>query len=83
MGFIKEFFGHLIRQRMEDPDERDRKIREHIINTKAKCEKVKEGWANPVKPYGYWTTDKYNYKYMLDRKISNMKGRDDPYDRLS
>ncbi|MCO5581095.1 hypothetical protein L7F22_034971 [Adiantum nelumboides] len=83
MGFIKEFFGYLIQRGMEDPEERDRKIHEHIIATKAKCEQVKEGWAHPVKPYGYWTTDKYNYKYQLERKISNASGRHNPWDSLS
>ena len=82
MGFIREFFGHVIRQSMEDPDERDQKIRDHVASTKAQCEKVKEGWAHPVKPYGYWTTDKYNYKYLLDLKMSNVTGRHDPYDKM-
>ncbi|KAI5060519.1 hypothetical protein GOP47_0024939 [Adiantum capillus-veneris] len=83
MGFIKEFFGYLIQRSMEDPEERDRKIREHIITTKANAEKVKQRWAHPVKPYGYWTTDKYNYKYQLERKISNARGRHDPWDIFS
>lgn len=63
MAFILEFAEHMIRNSMEDPKERDEKLREHLYDLKDKCEKLKATWAQPVKPYGFWTTEAHHQKY--------------------
>jgi len=83
MGFLMEFVEHWIRRSMEDPDERDAKFRQHVQATKEKCDKLKATWANPVKPYGSWNTDKNNHKFLQDLTLSRMPGRKDPYEDLA
>ncbi|GBG71231.1 hypothetical protein CBR_g8533 [Chara braunii] len=82
MSFILEFAEALIRQGMEDPEERDKKFREHIYEMKDKCEKTKEQWRQPVKPFGYWNLDKNNHKFLLDLKLSSLSGRRGTYDQF-
>ena len=67
---------------MEDPSERDKKFRQHIYETRARCEKAKENWALPLRPYGFWTFDRHNSQIFWDAKISQVRGRRDPYDDL-
>jgi hypothetical protein len=81
-GVMMEFAEHWIRRSMEDPDERDEKFRKHVQTTKAQCEKLKEAWAAPVKPYGSWTTDKNNHKFLQNLTLSRLPGRNDPYDEI-
>lgn len=78
-----EFVEHWIRRSMEDPDERDAKFRKHVQYTKEQSEKLKASWAQPVKPYGSWNTDKNNAKFLQDLKLSRMPGRSDPYEELA
>ncbi|KAF3781598.1 hypothetical protein EJ110_NYTH36541 [Nymphaea thermarum] len=82
MGFVMEFAENLIRRMMEDPEERDRKNREHIYAVKARCDKTKEMWALPIRPYGFWTFERHNAQLARDAQISNAAGRRDPYDEL-
>ncbi|CAM6120830.1 unnamed protein product [Calypogeia fissa] len=81
MAFVMEFMENWIRRSMEDPEERDRKWREHVYSTKAKCEQVKEAWAQPVKPYGSWNSDKNNHKFLMDLKLGRVPGRTDPVEQ--
>jgi hypothetical protein len=83
MGFLMEFAEHWIRRSMEDPDERDTKFRKHAQRTKEQAGKLKTAWANPVKPYGSWNTDKNNHKFLQDLTLSRMPGRKDPYEDVS
>lgn len=78
MAFIMEFAENWIRRSMEDPEERDRKFREHVQTTKAKCEVLKEQWAQPVKQYGSWNSDKNNHKFLMDLRMGRVPGRTDP-----
>ncbi|XP_004310077.1 PREDICTED: uncharacterized protein LOC101308929 [Fragaria vesca subsp. vesca] len=82
MGFIMEFAENLVLKLMEDPKERDRKFREHVYATKDRCEKTKEMWALPLRPYGFWTFDRHNSQMKWDSQISQVEGRRDPYDDL-
>lgn len=82
MGFIKEFAENLILRLMEDPKERDRKFREHLYNLKDRCQKTKEMWSLPLRPYGFWTFDRHNAQIFWDSQISQVPGRRDPYDDL-
>ena len=82
MGFIMEFAENLILKMMEDPKERDRKFREHLYHTKDRCEKTKEMWKLPLRPYGFWNDDRHNAQLFLDPQISKAPGRRDPYDDL-
>ncbi|KAJ7564609.1 hypothetical protein O6H91_02G025400 [Diphasiastrum complanatum] len=80
MAFILEFAEHWIRRSMEDPEERDMKFRKHLQDTAEKCERNKRMWQQPVKPFGYWNTDKHNHKFLMDIKLTHLPGRTDPYD---
>jgi len=51
-----------------------------VQETKAKADELKGTWAHPVKPYGYWNSDKNNHKLLLDMRLSNLSGRQDPYE---
>ena len=82
MGFIMEFAENLVLRLMEDPKERDRKCREHVYAVKDRCEKTKEMWALPLRPYGFWTFDRHNSQMKWDAQISQVEGRRDPYDDL-
>ena len=64
MAFLLEFTEHLIRRSMEDPKERDEKSRSHLYELKDKSEKLKATWAQPVKPYGFWTQEAHHQKYV-------------------
>lgn len=55
-------------------------VRPLVQDTKAKADNLKEVWAHPVKPYGFWNSDKNNHKLLLDMRLSNLSGRQDPYD---
>ncbi|KAG0590134.1 hypothetical protein M758_1G073000 [Ceratodon purpureus] len=83
MGFLMEFAEHWIRRSMQNPDERDAIWRKHVQETKEQAEKLKESWAQPVKPYGSWNTDKNNAKFLQDLKLSRLPGRTDPYEELA
>ncbi|KAH0469165.1 hypothetical protein IEQ34_002397 [Dendrobium chrysotoxum] len=65
-----EFAENLILKMMEDPHERDRKAREHIYNRKERCKKTKEMWSYPLRPYGFWTFDRFNAQIHYDAQIS-------------
>ncbi|KAG5554013.1 hypothetical protein RHGRI_011772 [Rhododendron griersonianum] len=82
MGFIMEFAENLILRMMEDPKERDRKFREHLYTVKDRCNKTKEMWSLPLRPYGFWTFDRHNAQLFWDPQISQAPGRRDPYDEL-
>eukprot|EP00850_Spirogloea_muscicola_P006968 SM000034S12722 [mRNA] locus=s34:445124:445635:+ [translate_table: standard] len=82
MSYIWEYAEAIIRQRMEDPAERDRKNRQHLQELKRKCDDLKATWRQPTKAYGYWNNDKNNHKYFLDLKLSNLSGRVRPYDKV-
>ncbi|KAL2547204.1 hypothetical protein Fot_16437 [Forsythia ovata] len=82
MGFIMEFAENLILRLMEDPKERDRNFREHLYNLKDKCQKTKEMWSLPLRPYGFWNFDRHNSQIFWDSQISQVPGRRDPYDDL-
>ncbi|KAK4771732.1 hypothetical protein SAY86_013507 [Trapa natans] len=82
MSFIMEFAENLILRMMEDPKERDRKFREHVYAVKDRCNKTKEMWSYPIRPYGFWTFDRHNAQLFWDPKISQAPGRRDPYDDL-
>ncbi|KAL0357766.1 UNVERIFIED_CONTAM: hypothetical protein Scaly_1462300 [Sesamum calycinum] len=82
MGFIMEFAENLILRLMEDPKERDRKFREHLYALKDKCQKTKEMWSLPLRPYGFWTFERHNAQIFWDSQISQVQGRRDPYDDL-
>ncbi|KAI0527519.1 hypothetical protein KFK09_003123 [Dendrobium nobile] len=82
MKFVMEFAENLILKMMEDPHERDRKAREQIYNRKERCKKTKEMWSYPLRPYGFWTFDRFNAQIHYDAQISQAPGRRDPYDDL-
>ena len=82
MGFIMEFAENLVLRLMEDPKERDRKFRERVYAVKDRCEKTKEMWSYPLRPYGFWTFERHNAQLAWDAKISQVPGRRDPYDDL-
>ncbi|KAJ6934175.1 hypothetical protein NC651_009274 [Populus alba x Populus x berolinensis] len=82
MGFIMEFAENLILRLMEDPRERDRKFRERVYAVKDRCQKTKEMWSYPLRPYGFWTFERHNAQLAWDAKISQVPGRRDPYDDL-
>ncbi|GJP37341.1 hypothetical protein CLOM_g21760 [Closterium sp. NIES-68] len=83
MAFIMEFVEHFIRAGMEDPRDRDERSAARIRKTKAKCEELKSMWAQPVKAYGYWGSDRFNHKYLMDLRHSNLSGRQNPYDTVT
>ena len=78
-----EFAEHWIRRLMENPDERDARFRKHVQETKAQSEKLKATWANPVKPFGSWNSDKNNAKFLQDLTLVSMPGRSDPYHEIT
>ncbi|KAJ4850186.1 hypothetical protein Tsubulata_004474 [Turnera subulata] len=82
MKFIMEFAENLILRLMEDPKERDRKFREHVYSVKDRCQKTKEMWSYPIRPYGFWTFERHNAQLQWDAQISQVPGRRDPYDDL-
>jgi hypothetical protein len=82
MGFIMEFAENLVLKLMEDPKERDRKFREHVYAVKDRCNKTKEMWSYPLRPYGFWTFERHNSQLKWDAQISQVPGRRDPYDDL-
>ncbi|KAI3867529.1 hypothetical protein C5167_006637 [Papaver somniferum] len=82
MGFIMEFAENLVLRLMEDPQERDRKFREHVYAVKDQCKKTKEMWSLPIRPYGFWTFERHNSQMAWDAQISQVPGRRDPYDDL-
>ncbi|XP_022956462.1 uncharacterized protein LOC111789870 [Cucurbita pepo subsp. pepo] len=82
MKFIMEFAENLVLRLMEDPKERDRKFREHVYAVKDRCQKTKEMWSYPIRPYGFWTFERHNCQLRWDAQISQVPGRRDPYDDL-
>ncbi|KAL5175267.1 hypothetical protein HKD37_08G021508 [Glycine soja] len=82
MGFIMEFAENLVLKLMEDPKERDRRFREHVYRVKDRCEKTKEMWSYPMRPYGFWTFERHNSQLAWDAQISQVAGRRDPYDDI-
>ncbi|KAJ6934177.1 hypothetical protein NC651_009276 [Populus alba x Populus x berolinensis] len=62
--------------------ERDRKFRERVYAVKDRCQKTKEMWSYPLRPYGFWTFERHNAQLAWDAKISQVPGRRDPYDDL-
>jgi len=82
MGFIMEFAENLVLKLMEDPKERDRKFREHVYAVKDRCNKTKEMWSYPLRPYGFWTFERHNSQLKWDAQISQVPGRRDPYSQL-
>ncbi|KAG7012731.1 hypothetical protein SDJN02_25484, partial [Cucurbita argyrosperma subsp. argyrosperma] len=82
MKFIMEFAENLVLRIMEDPKERDRKFRERLYAVKDRCQKTKEMWSYPLRPYGFWTFDRHNAQLHWDAQISQVPGRRDPYDDM-
>ncbi|WVZ60121.1 hypothetical protein U9M48_010181 [Paspalum notatum var. saurae] len=82
MGFIMEFAENLILRLMEDPDKRDQVRREHVYKMKERCERTKAAWSLPLRPYGFWTFERFNSQLSWDPQISQAAGRRDPYDDL-
>ncbi|KAM0904715.1 hypothetical protein ACQ4PT_017842 [Festuca glaucescens] len=82
MGFIMEFAENLILRLMEDPDQRDEAQRAHVYRMKERCERTKAAWALPLRPYGFWTFERFNSQLAWDPQISQAAGRRDPYDDL-
>uniref|UniRef100_A0ACD5X306 Uncharacterized protein n=2 Tax=Avena sativa TaxID=4498 RepID=A0ACD5X306_AVESA len=82
MGFIMEFAENLILRMMEDPDQRDEAQRAHVYRMKERCERTKAAWALPLRPYGFWTFERFNSQLTGDAQISQAAGRRDPYDDL-
>lgn len=82
MGFIMEFAENMILRMMEDPDKRDQVRREHVYRMKERCERTKAAWSLPLRPYGFWTFERFNSQLASDAKISQAVGRRDPYDDL-
>ncbi|KAH0919662.1 LOW QUALITY PROTEIN: hypothetical protein HID58_027322 [Brassica napus] len=74
MGFIMEFAENLVLRLMEDPEVRDRKAREHIYEMHERCKKIKEMWALPIRPYGFWTFERHNAQLRWDPQISQVAG---------
>ncbi|KAJ6805475.1 uncharacterized protein M6B38_180670 [Iris pallida] len=82
MKFVMEFAENLILRMMEDPKQRDEAQREHVYRMKERCKRTKENWALPIRPYGFWTFDRFNAQLQLDAQISQAPGRRDPYDDI-
>ncbi|BAF12844.1 uncharacterized protein [Oryza sativa Japonica Group] len=80
MGFVMEFAENLILRMMEDPGKRDAAQREHVYRMKERCERTKAAWSLPLRPYGFWTFDRFNSQLSWDPQISHAPGRRDPYD---
>ncbi|XP_072951382.1 uncharacterized protein [Typha angustifolia] len=80
MKFVMEFAENLILRLMEDPQERDQKQREYLSKMRERCEKTKGNWSLPLRPYGFWTFDRFNAQLFWDAQISQVPGRRDPYD---
>lgn len=51
-----------------------------LQESRARADALRDVWAHPVKPYGFWNLDKNNHKLMLDMRLSNLSGRRSPYD---
>ncbi|KAG8062225.1 hypothetical protein GUJ93_ZPchr0003g18682 [Zizania palustris] len=66
MGFIMEFAENLILRMMEDPEKRDSAQREHVYRMKERCERTKAAWSLPLRPYGFWTFDRFNSQLSWD-----------------
>nr|CAB3452299.1 unnamed protein product [Digitaria exilis] len=49
---------------------------------KERCERTKAAWSLPLRPYGFWTFDRFNSQLSWDPQISQAAGRRDPYDDL-
>ncbi|GJM96227.1 hypothetical protein PR202_ga13044 [Eleusine coracana subsp. coracana] len=69
-GFVMEFAENLILRLMEDPDRRDQAQREHVYRMKERCERTKAAWSLPLRPYGFWTFDRFNSQLSWDPQIS-------------
>lgn len=82
LGFIMKFAENLVLKLMEDPKERDRRFRELVYRVKDRCEKTKEMWSYPMRPYGFWTFERHNSQLAWDAQISQVAGRRDPYDDI-
>ncbi|XP_051178989.1 uncharacterized protein [Lolium perenne] len=82
MGFIMEFAENLILRLMENPEQRDEAQRAHVYRMKERCERTKAAWALPLRPYGFWTFERFNSQLASDPQISQAAGRRDPYDDL-
>ena len=82
MRFVMEFAENLILRMMEDPRKRDEAQRKHIYEMRERCEKTKAHWNLPLRPYGFWTFDRFNAQLRSDPQISQAFGRRDPYDDL-
>ncbi|XP_072950917.1 uncharacterized protein [Typha angustifolia] len=82
MKFVMEFAENLILRMMEDPHKRDQMQREHVYAMKERCEKTKAMRDLPLRPYGFWTFDRFNSQLYSDAQISQAPGRRDPYDDL-
>ncbi|OAY84914.1 hypothetical protein ACMD2_20886 [Ananas comosus] len=82
MRFVMEFAENLILRMMEDPKKRDEAQREHIYAMQERCERTKAHWSLPLRPYGFWTFDRFNSQLFWDAQISHAPGRRDPYDDL-
>lgn len=79
---MMEFAENLILRLMEDPKERDEKSRQRIYEIKEQCKKTKGYWSLPLRPYGFWTFDRFNAQMAYDSQISQAPGRRDPYDDI-
>jgi hypothetical protein len=62
------------------PDRRDQSQREHVYRMKERCERTKAAWSLPLRPYGFWSFDRFNSQLSWDPQISQAAGRRDPYD---
>jgi NADH-ubiquinone oxidoreductase 11 kDa subunit len=82
MKFVMEFAENLILRLMEDPKQRDEAQRQHIYRMKERCDKTKANWSLPLRPYGFWTFERFNSQLSWDPQISQAPGRRDPYDDL-
>ncbi|WOL08032.1 hypothetical protein Cni_G16784 [Canna indica] len=82
MRFVMEFAENLILRMMEDPNKRDEAQRQHVYSMRERCEKTKANWNLPLRPYGFWTFDRFNAQLNWDAQISQVPGRRDPYDDL-
>ncbi|GFZ19577.1 hypothetical protein Acr_28g0002820 [Actinidia rufa] len=51
--FVMEFAESLILRRMEDPKERNLKLREHLCEVQKWCSKTNEIWSYVLHPYGF------------------------------
>ncbi|KAI5013249.1 hypothetical protein ZWY2020_028203 [Hordeum vulgare] len=61
-----EFAENLILRLMEDPEQRDEAQRAHVYRMKERCERTKAAWALPLRPYGFWTFDRFNSQLSWD-----------------